>query len=150
LGKIKQWIDARHPDSIVPFCADFEKKLVDLDAAASAALQKEKGATTAIPKLIRTGYHALDLGHYFTAGEDEVRAWTFRAGTKAPQAAGIIHTDFEKGFICAETMKFADFKELGSESAVKAGGKYMQKGREYVVCDGDILFFKFNTAGLKK
>lgn len=115
--------------------------------------------------LLVAGYHALELGHYFTAGADEVRAWTVRVGTKAPQAAGIIHTDFEKvlppptsvaassdvplcvsaelqGFICAETMKFVDFKECGSEAACKAAGKYIQKGREYVVCDGDILFFK--------
>lgn len=100
-------------------------------------------------KIIVTGYKALQLIYFFTAGKDEVKAWTIQKGTKAPQAAGRIHTDFEKGFIMAEVMKFDDFKEHGSESAVKAAGKYRQQGRNYVVEDGDIILFKFNAgAGL--
>jgi obg-like ATPase 1 len=151
LGKVKTWIDARNPDPIVPFCGGFEAQLVAMEPAAADALCKTKGCVSAIPKIIKTGYHALDLVHYFTAGEDEVRAWTIRKGTKAPGAAGIIHTDFEKGFICADVMAFVSFKELGSIAAVKAGGKFMQKGREYVVLDGDIIEFKFNvTAPAKK
>lgn len=101
-------------------------------------------------RIIKTGYKALDLIYFFTAGADEVRAWTIRADSKAPQAAGVIHTDFEKGFICAETMKYDDFISAGSENAVKAEGKYYQKGKEYVVLDGDIIFFKFNVVKEQK
>jgi len=87
--------------------------------------------------------------YYFTAGEDEVKAWTIQPNTKAPQAAGKIHTDFEKGFIMADIMSFKDFKECGSENAVKAAGKYKQRGKDHIVEDGDIIHFKFNAgAGL--
>nr|CAB3480309.1 unnamed protein product [Digitaria exilis] len=100
-----------------------------------------------IPKIIKTGFAAIHLIYFFTAGPDEVKCWQIRRQTKAPQAAGAIHTDFERGFICAEVMKFEDLKELGSESAVKAAGKYKQEGKTYVVQDGDIIFFKFNVSG---
>jgi obg-like ATPase 1 len=104
---------------------------------------------SALGKIITTGYQALNLQRFFTCGHDEVRAWTIMKNTKAPQAAGKIHTDFEKGFIMAEVMKFEEFKELGSESVVKAAGKYRQQGRNYIVEDGDIIFFRFNAgAGL--
>lgn len=96
-------------------------------------------------RLIRMAYKLLNLETYFTAGEKEVRAWTIRQGTKAPQAAGVIHTDFEKGFIRAETYHCTDLFELKSESAVKEAGKYRSEGKEYVVKDGDILFFRFNV-----
>jgi obg-like ATPase 1 len=109
----------------------------------------ETGAPSQMDKIINTGYKALQLSYFFTAGEDEVKCWTIQNGTKAPQAAGRIHTDFEKGFIMAEVMKFDDFKELESEAAVKAAGKYRQQGKAYVVEDGDIILFKFNAgAGL--
>ncbi len=98
-----------------------------------------------IPKIIKAGYNALDLIYFFTAGHDEVRCWTIRKQTKNPQAAGVIHTDFEKGFICADIMKYDDFVTLGSENAVKAEGKYYQKGKDYTVEDGDIIYFKFNV-----
>jgi len=87
---------------------------------------------------------------FFTCGSDEVKCWTIRRFTKAPQAAGVIHTDFEKGFVCAEVMKYEDFKEFKSEAAVKAAGKFKQEGKTYSVNDGDIIFFKANTVGLKK
>ena len=96
------------------------------------------------------GYSALNLVHFFTAGADEVKCWTIRKGTLAPQAAGVIHTDFEKGFICAEVMTYEDLVEHGSESDVKANGKYLQKGKNYVVQDADIILFKFNVSGGKK
>lgn len=112
---------------------------------------KEVNATSNVDKIIKTGYNALQLQYFFTAGADEVKAWTIQKGTKAPGAAGRIHTDFEKGFIMAEVMKFDDFKEEGTEAACKAAGKYRQQGRNYVVEDGDIIFFKFNAgAGLKE
>lgn len=102
---------------------------------------KESG----VSRLIKAAYHLLNLQTYFTAGSDEVRAWTFLRGSKAPQCAGIIHTDFEKGFIRAEVIKYNDFVSLGSEQAVKEAGKMSVEGKEYVVQDGDILHFRFNV-----
>ena len=96
-----------------------------------------------VSRLIRAAYALLDLQTYFTAGPDEVRAWTFRRGTKAPKAAGIIHTDFERGFIRAEVIKYDDFTTLGSEAAVKEAGKMSVEGKDYVVQDGDIMHFRF-------
>ncbi|MGB7478289.1 MAG: DUF933 domain-containing protein, partial [Polyangiales bacterium] len=96
-------------------------------------------------KVIRTGYTTLDLITYFTAGEPEVHAWTIDRGTRAPQAAGKIHSDFERGFIRAEVMKCEDLFELGSEQAVKAAGKLGIEGKDYVVQDGDIMHFRFNV-----
>lgn len=149
LPKIKEWIDKNSPgDLLIPFSAVYEYQISILPTKEEKeAFQKENGAISALPKIIVAGYHALQLIYYFTAGEDEVRAWTIRKGTKAPQAAGIIHTDFEKGFIAAEVMKFDDLKAAESEAAVKASGKYLLKGKDYTVEDGDIMFFKFNRAG---
>jgi len=102
-----------------------------------------------LEKIIIAGYRALQLCYFFTSGKDEVKAWTIQVGTKAPNAAGRINTDFEKGFIMAEVMKYEDFKEFGSEHAVKVEGKYRQQGKNYIVEDGDIIYFKVNTgAGL--
>lgn len=150
LLKIKQWVDAHGGEPLVPFCGNLETKLLELGEDEAKKYSEENKTATAIPKIIKTGYYALDLVHFFTCGTDEVKCWTIRKYTKAPQAAGVIHTDFEKGFICAEVMKYDDFKELGSESAVKAGGKHKQEGKGYTVQDGDIMFFRANTVGLKK
>ncbi|MDC3198061.1 redox-regulated ATPase YchF [bacterium] len=98
-----------------------------------------------VAKLIREAYDLLQLQTYFTAGEKEVRAWTFPTGATAPQAAGVIHTDFQKGFIRAEVMKFDDFVSFGSEAAVKDAGKLSIEGKEYLVQDGDIMHFRFNV-----
>jgi obg-like ATPase 1 len=98
-----------------------------------------------LPQIIKAGFAALQLEYFLTAGPDEVHAWTVRKAMKAPQAAGKIHTDFGKGFIMAEVMKDEDLKEEGSENAVKAAGKCRQPGRTYIVGDGDIIFFKFNS-----
>lgn len=106
----------------------------------------EYGLTeSGLDKLIRAAYDLLDLITYFTAGEKEVRAWTIKKGWKAPQAAGVIHTDFEKGFIKAEVMKIVDFEALGSEQACKENGKLSIEGKEYVVGDGDVMHFRFNV-----
>ncbi|KAL3125002.1 hypothetical protein niasHT_009301 [Heterodera trifolii] len=150
LPKIKAWIDENDPGAVlIPFSGAFELKSVELDSEARAQFFKDTGACSALDKIIKTGYKTLCLEYFFTAGKDEVRAWTIQKGTKAPQGAGRIHTDFEKGFIMAEVMKVADLVELGSENAVKGAGKYRQQGRNYVVEDGDIIFFKFNAgAGL--
>jgi len=156
LPKIKAWIDAADGGLLIPFSAVLDAKLLQMEAendpSVPEAYLKEKGITSAIPKIIKNGFSGLNLIYFFTAGEDEVRCWNIRQGTLAPQAAGVVHSDMEKGFICAEVMKYDDFKELGSENALKAAGKYKQKGRDYVVADGDILLFKFNapTAAKKK
>ncbi|XP_031773303.1 adenylate kinase 9 [Apis florea] len=151
LIKIKEWVDKNDPGAIlIPFSGVFENKLLDMNEAERGKYLEENKVTSALDKIIVQGYKALQLQYFFTAGHDEVKAWTIQRGTKAPQAAGKIHTDFEKGFIMAEVMKFDDFKNEGSEAAVKAAGKYRQQGRNYVVEDGDIIFFKFNAgAGLK-
>jgi obg-like ATPase 1 len=164
LAKIKAWIDEKSPgDVMIPFSGALEAKLGPLaqnehGPIIQEAMEEWKIATpptpitSVLPKIITTGYSALQLMYFFTAGPGEVRAWTCRKGSKAPQAAGVIHTDFERGFIMAEVMRYDDLKEAnGSESAVKAAGKYLQKGREYVVEDGDVIFFKFNvTSSAKK
>ncbi|MBO5780733.1 MAG: redox-regulated ATPase YchF [Muribaculaceae bacterium] len=98
-----------------------------------------------VSRLIRSAYSLLDLQTFFTAGEDECRAWTFRRGSKAPKCAGVIHTDFEKGFIRAEVIKYDDYVTLGGESAVKEAGKFGVEGKEYIVQDGDIMHFRFNV-----
>lgn len=98
-----------------------------------------------VNKLIRTAYRLLNLQTFFTAGAKEVRAWTFRKGMKAPQTAGIIHTDFEKGFIRAEVIKYEDYVTLGSEAKCKEAGKMSVEGKDYVVLDGDIMHFRFNV-----
>jgi len=149
LGKIKQWVDAHGGEPIVPFSGAVEFTLLGLDDEGKKAYMAENKCISAIPKIVTAGYNSLELIQFFTCGTDEVRAWTLRSGNKAPQAAGVIHTDFERGFVCAEVMKYDDYKELGSESAAKAAGKYRQEGKNYTVLDGDIMFFKANTVGLK-
>lgn len=151
LVKIKEWVDANDAGAmVIPLSVGLELDLTNMasDEERETYL-KEAGTTSALEKIIVNGYKALNLVYFFTSGKDEVKAWTIQVGSKAPQAAGRIHTDFEKGFIMAEVMNFKDFKEAGSEVACKAAGKYKQKGRDYIVDDGDIIFFKFNAgAGL--
>lgn len=150
LVKIKEWVDKHDPGAvIIPFSATFEAKIAEMEEGAAVEYMNGCGVQSTLPKIITAGFKALQLEYFFTTGKDEVRAWTVRKGTKAPEAAGKIHTDFEKGFIMAEVTKYNDFKELGSEAAVKSAGKYRQQGRNYTVEDGDIVFFKFNAgAGL--
>jgi len=146
LPKIKAWVDANGAEPMVPFCGSLESKFLEMGEDQYKIYSEENKVISGIPKIIKTGYHALELIHFFTCGTDEVKCWTIRKGTKAPGAAGVIHTDFEKGFICAEVMKYEDFKEYKSEGAVKAAGKLKQEGKNYVVVDGDIIFFKFNVS----
>ena len=137
------------PDSI-----EYVKQIRDFAATENAevvVISKQEfleaiGLTeSGVDKLTRAAYHLLGLGTYFTAGEKEVRAWTFKRGMKAPQAAGIIHSDFEKGFIRAVTMSYDDLVKYGSEKAVKEAGRLREEGKEYVVQDGDIMEFRFNV-----
>ena len=129
LVKIQNWIKENGGGPMIPFSAEYEQEVLatagspDKEARDKAAA--ELGAPTCIHKIVNVGYRTLRLIHYFTAGEDEVKCWTIRDGTKAPGAAGVIHTDFEKGFICAEVMKYDDLDRLGSENEVKADGLYL-------------------------
>ena len=133
--------------SLLIVAAKTESEIAELDTYEERQefLQEMGLEESGVARLIRWAYSLLDLQTYFTAGPDEVRAWTFLRGTKAPQAAGIIHTDFEKGFIRAEVIKYQDFVALGSELAVKEAGKMAVEGKEYVVQDGDIMHFRFNV-----
>ena len=131
---------------VVVVSAEFEAQLAELDPEERAEFLAEAGqAEPGLHRLIRAAYDLLGLITYFTAGPKESRAWTIERGTKAPQAAGVIHTDFEKGFIRAETIKFADYDKHGTEAAVREAGALRSEGKEYVVADGDVLLFRFNV-----
>jgi len=137
-------------DPIIPFSGAFEERLLELPEEDRAKAALEAGAPSALPKIVTTGFKAIHLIYFFTAGGDEVKCWQIRRGTKAPGAAGTIHTDFERGFICAEQFSYDDLKELGTEVAVKSAGRCRQQGKEYVVADGDVIFFKFNVTSTGK
>ena len=131
----------------VVICGKFEAELGDLGSEEEKReFLSELGLEeSGLSSLIHAAYRLLGLRTFFTAGEDECRAWTIRAGDKAPQAAGVIHTDFEKGFIKAEVYSYDDLLQFGTEKSVKEAGKLRQEGKEYVVQDGDVVFFKFNV-----
>ena len=126
--------------------AAIESQIAELDSEERIMFLEEYGLKeSGLNKLIRASYSLLNLITYFTAGEKEVRAWTIVKGWKAPQAAGVIHSDFEKGFIKAEVIKLKDYEQYGSELAIKEAGKMSIEGKEYVVKDGDIMHFRFNV-----
>lgn len=130
----------------IPICAKVEAELAELAPDERVEFLKDLGiGESGLSKLIRTAYELLGLRTYFTAGEKEVRAWTIHQGWKAPQAAGVIHTDFERGFICAETYHYNDLVKYGSVAKVKEAGLLRQEGKEYEVKDGDVLLFRFNV-----
>ncbi|RMF87445.1 MAG: redox-regulated ATPase YchF [Nitrospirae bacterium] len=131
---------------IVPVCAAVEAELAELAPEEQAELLEAYGLEEpGLARLIRAGYRLLGLITFLTAGPDEVRAWTVAEGTAAPQAAGVIHSDFERGFIRAEVMRFEDLDRLGSEQAVKEAGLLRIEGRDYVIQDGDVVYFRFNV-----
>ncbi|KAL4439237.1 hypothetical protein ABPG77_004139 [Micractinium sp. CCAP 211/92] len=151
LPKIFEWVKEHGGDPIIPFSGALEAKLLDMPEDEREVYCKENETQSALPKIVTAGFKAVRLIYYFTAGVQEVRCWQIREHTKAPQAAGAIHSDFERGFICAEVMSFEDMKQYGSEAAVKAAGKWRQEGKMYEVQDGDIIHWKFNvTASGKK
>lgn len=126
--------------------AKIESEIVLLAADEQQMFLEDLGLhESGMDRMIRGAYHLLGLQTYFTAGEKEVRAWTIQKNTKAPQAAAVIHTDFEKGFIRAEVMAYDDFVGLGSESACRDAGKLRVEGKEYIVQDGDLMHFRFNV-----
>jgi len=130
----------------IPICAKVEADLAELDADEAAEYLESIGlAEPGLNTLIREAYRLLGLQSYFTAGEKEVRAWTVAIGAKAPQAAGVIHTDFERGFIKAEVVGYEDYVSLGGEKGARDAGRLRLEGKEYVVRDGDVMHFKFNV-----
>ena len=131
---------------VVPVCAAIEAELVELDEEDQQAFLEELGLEEpGLNRVIRAGYRLLGLQTYFTAGVKEVRAWTVRIGATAPQAAGVIHTDFEKGFIRAEVTSYEDFIACNGEQGAKEAGKLRLEGKDYVVKDGDVMHFRFNV-----
>jgi GTP-binding protein YchF len=144
--KVQEYVKTHLACEAVVISAQIESDLIDLTAEEAAAFLKELGvAESGIGALIRATYHLLGLRTYFTAGEKEVRAWTIHAGDTAPKAAGVIHSDFERGFIKAETVAYEDLIKCGSVAAAREKGLYRMEGKEYVVKDGDVLLFKFNV-----
>jgi GTP-binding protein YchF len=134
------------PAEVVPLSVRIEAELMHLPASERQEFLEHLGLHEhGLNRLIRASYHLLDLISFFTAGEKEVRAWTIRRGTRAAQAAGEIHTDFERGFIRAETISWQDFQRLGSEKAARDGGLMRSEGKDYVVQDGDLLLIRFNV-----
>lgn len=130
----------------LPVSAKIEAELATLDAAEQAEYLRELGISEpGLDRLIREAFTTLGLATYFTAGPKEVRAWTIHQGMTAPQAAGVIHTDFERGFIRAEVISYADYVHFGSEQAARDAGKLRSEGKEYVVQDGDVVHFRFNV-----
>jgi len=144
--KLVQEVAAKENNQCIVICTALEAEISQLPANEQGEYLESVGLTEpGLNRLIRGGYELLGLITFFTAGEKEVRAWTIRKGNKAPQAAGVIHSDFEKGFIRAETFHCQDLFALGSEAAVKEAGKYRSEGKEYIVKDGDIMLFRFNV-----
>jgi ribosome-binding ATPase len=145
LDKVKT-LAQQEKASIVALCAATEAELVELEDADRQEFMTDLGLSEpGLHRVIRAGYELLGLQTYFTAGVKEVRAWTIRKGATAPQAAGVIHTDFEKGFIRAEVIAYDAFISCGGEQGAKEAGKLRLEGKEYIVCDGDVMHFRFNV-----
>ncbi len=145
VNKVREYAACNNAKMVV-VCAKVEEELSELNQEEKKEFLEALGVDeSGLDQLIHTAYSILNLKTYFTAGPDEVRAWTFKDGMKAPECAGIIHTDFERGFIKAEVMSYADLEMCGSEKAVKEAGKMRLEGKEYLMKDGDICYFRFNV-----
>jgi len=144
--KVREYTAHHFACEAVVISAQIESDLIDLSADEAKEFLKELGVTeSGVGVLIRATYHLLGLRTYFTAGEKEVRAWTIHVGDTAPKAAGVIHSDFERGFIKADTVAYDDLVKCGSVAAAREKGLYRMEGKEYIVKDGDVLLFKFNV-----
>ncbi|WP_078543265.1 redox-regulated ATPase YchF [Litchfieldia alkalitelluris] len=145
VAKVREFALTDNAEVIV-ICAKIESEIVELEGEEKAMFLEELGIEeSGLDQLIKASYNLLGLATYFTAGVQEVRAWTFRKGMKAPQCAAIIHTDFERGFIRAETVSYDDLINSGSMTAAREAGKVRLEGKEYIVKDGDIIHFRFNV-----
>ena len=143
LGEKLAPIDGQEP---IPICAEVEAELAELDPAEAKEYLESLGLEkSGLETLAQAAYHLLGLQSFFTAGEMEVKAWTVRIGAKAPEAAGVIHSDFEKGFIKAETISYEDYVTLGGEAGAREAGRLRMEGKDYVVQDGDMIYFRFNV-----
>ncbi|MDR1435361.1 MAG: redox-regulated ATPase YchF [Puniceicoccales bacterium] len=143
---VKKYVQSRNGGECCVICAQLESDLIDFSPEEAEAYLLDFGVRdSGVSNLIRSTYHLLGLASYFTAGEMEVHAWTFRLGMRAPQCAAIIHGDFERGFIRAEVVSYADLVAAGSTLAAKEAGKYRLEGKDYEVKDGDVVVFRFNT-----
>ena len=143
--KLREYASKENSE-VVMICAKIESELAELEIDEKMEFLNDLGIEeSGLSQLIKTTYHLLGLATYFTVGSDEVKAWTFKRGMKAPACAGIIHTDFEKGFIRAEVMSYTDLEKLGSEQKVKEAGKMRLEGKDYIMQDGDICHFRFNV-----
>ena len=146
VAKVREYVKTHLACEAVVISAQIESDLIDLSEDEAKAFLKELGVEeSGVGALIRATYHLLGLRTYFTAGEKEVRAWTIHTGDTAPRAAGVIHSDFERGFIKAETVAYDDLVKCGSVAAAREKGLYRMEGKEYVVQDGDVMLFKFNV-----
>lgn len=144
--KVAEFVRTHHDAAYVPISAKIESELIDLSTEEALEFLQDLGVSdSGVSSLIRASYDLLGLQTYFTAGEKEVRAWTIVKGWKAPQAAGVIHTDFEHGFIKAEVVSYEDLSSLGSVHAARDAGKYRLEGKDYVFKDGDVAVFRFNN-----
>ena len=131
---------------VVVICASIEAEIAELDDDEKVEFLQEIGQQEpGLNRVIRAGYELLGLQTYFTAGKTEVRAWTIRVGNTAPQAAGVIHTDFERGFIRAETTSYSDYDQYNGEQGAKEAGKFRLEGKDYIMQDGDVVHFRFNV-----
>jgi len=145
LDKMREFA-AQEGADVVPVCAAIEAELAGLEMADQLEFLKEYGLTEpGLNRVIRAGYKLLGLQTYFTAGKKEVRAWTVKVGSTAPQAAGKIHTDFERGFIRAEVIAYDDFIKYKGEAGAKEAGRFRLEGKEYIVQEGDVMHFRFNV-----
>lgn len=146
VNAVREYVGSHLGTEAVVISAELESQLVDLEPEEAVAYLTDLGvAESGVGSLIRAVYHLLGLRTYLTTGEKESRAWTIRAGDKAPAAAGVIHSDFERGFIAAETVHFNDLTQLGSFAKAREAGKLRIEGKEYVVQDGDVMEFRFNV-----
>jgi len=149
--EIKDWVAANSAgDPVIPFSAAFEEKILGMEAEEKKTYLAECKVNSMIPKIIKSGYAALNMINFFTVGADEVKAWSIRKGYTAPNAAGTIHGDFEKHFVKADIYNYDDFKACGSEKAVQAAGKLRTCGKEYEMVDGDCVYIKHNAGGAGK
>ena len=157
LVPIANWVKEHGGGQVIPVSVEWEQELWELrdkPEEKKKFLEEANGLKSVLPRIVKVGYNVLNLSYYFTAGEDEVKCWTFSSGAMAPECAGCIHSDFERGFIKAEVVAYNDFHELcegkKSMAPIKAAGKYRQEGKTYVVQDGDIIHFMFNVTASKK
>ncbi len=146
VGKVRQYAKQAHGAEAIVISAHIEEEMIDLEIEEAAEFLADMGISdSGVSALIRSVYHLLGLSTYLTTGEQETRAWTIPTGVKAPQAAGVIHTDFERGFIAAEVVHYNDLTELGSKAAARDAGKLRIEGKDYEVRDGDVVEFRFNV-----